>query len=97
MEHTASSVFHWENVCYAGPMNETAKSVTIQPTQACQVQVGDILQGSLIPMRVSAIESGAFGGLRFTFERCDGFATAAPVVRTYGLTSMVSVVVQESK
>ena len=68
-------------------------STTIQPTQACQVKVGDVLHGSLIDMRVTDITEGAFGNLRFTFERIDGHATTQPVVRSFAKTSMVSVVV----
>jgi len=70
-----------------------AVSITVQPTQACHVRIGDVVQGTLINTVVTNIEPGAFGGLKFTVVRADGHPTTNPMVHTVGKTQMVNVIV----
>ena len=73
--------------------NEPTTPTTVQPTQACHVKIGDTIKGTLIDTIVTGIESGAFGGLKFTVVRADGHPTNTPMVHTVGLTQIVYVVV----
>ena len=70
----------------------TSKPYTIQPTQACQLQVGDQLESMYGYWTITAIEPAPFGQLAITLAHPED--AAITTTRKFGITAMTSKLVK---